>query len=67
VEEPAFKWWAPHTIRKQNRLIKKVKLRYWKMTHKFGIQLPHGAEEALRIDEEMGTDFWRRALNKEMA
>ena len=24
-------------------------------------------EEALKIDEEMGTDFWQHALNKEMA
>ena len=27
---------------------------------------PHSVEEALRIDEETGTDFWRMAINKEM-
>ena len=48
-------------------MVKKVKSRYWRMTHKFGIRLPHSVEEALRIDEEMGTDFWQWALNKEMA
>ena len=34
--------------------------------HKFGIYLHHSVEEAPQIDEEMETDFWRRAINKEM-
>jgi len=25
VEEPAFKWWVPHVIRRRNRIISKVK------------------------------------------
>ena len=37
------------------------------MTHKFGIRLPHSVEEALRIDAETKTDYWRCALNKEMS
>ncbi len=36
------------------------------MTHKFGLKLPHSVQEALHIDEEMGTNFWRRAIEKEM-
>ena len=44
----------------------KAKSRLWKMTHKFGIRLPHTVEEALKIDEETGTDFWRKAIEKEM-
>ena len=67
AEEPAFKWWVPHVIRRRNRIISKVKGRYWRMTHKYGIKLPHSVEEALQIDEETGTDFWRKAMNKEMA
>jgi hypothetical protein len=67
VEEPAFKWWVPKVLRKRNRIISKVKSRYWKTTHKFGIQLPHSVEEALQIDEETGTDFWGKAINKEMS
>ena len=67
VEEPAFKWWVPYTLRKRNRLISKVKTKYWRTTHKFGIRLPHSIEEALRIDAETKTDYWRKALNKEMA
>ena len=37
------------------------------MTHKFGIKLPHSVKEALEIDQATGTDFWRKALNKEMS
>ncbi|KAI2501495.1 Reverse transcriptase (RNA-dependent DNA polymerase) [Fragilaria crotonensis] len=66
-EQPAFKWWVDDTLRKRHRIIKKVKsAKYWKRTHKFGIRLPHSVEEALRFDEESGTDFWRKAIEKEM-
>ena len=67
VDEPAFKWWVPHTVQKRNWIISKVKSRYWRTTHKFGIRLPHSVEEALRIDAETKTDYWRCALNKEMS
>jgi Reverse transcriptase (RNA-dependent DNA polymerase) len=67
VEEPAFKWWVPHVIRRRNRIISKVKSRYWTTTHKFGIRLPKSVEEALEIDRNTNTDFWRKAINKEMA
>jgi hypothetical protein len=29
IEEPAFAWWAKHILRKRDRIIKKVKSRYW--------------------------------------
>ena len=44
----------------------KVKSKYWRTTHKFGIRLPHSAEEALQFDKESGTDFWARAIEKEL-
>jgi hypothetical protein len=66
AEEPAFVWWVRQFLRKRDRIIKKVKTRYWKRTHKFGIELPKTVEEALRIDEETGTDYWRKAIEKEM-
>jgi hypothetical protein len=56
VEEPAFKWWVSHG----NRIISKVKSRYWKTTHKFGIRLPKLVKEALEIDRIMNTDLWRK-------
>jgi hypothetical protein len=66
LEEPAFAWWAKHVLRKRDRIIKKVKSRYWDRTHKYGILLPKSVEEALRIDRETGTDFWQKAIEKEM-
>jgi hypothetical protein len=35
LEEPAFAWWAKHVLCKCNRIIKKVKSRYWNRTHIF--------------------------------
>jgi hypothetical protein len=67
IEEPAFKWWAPHLLRRQNRIISKEKSRYWKTTHKFGIYFPKTVEEALEINKATNTDLWRKAVNKEMA
>jgi hypothetical protein len=67
TEEPAFKWWVSNVLWRRNHIISKVKNRYWQTTHKFGIKLPHSVEQALEIDRIMGTDFWRKAFNKEMA
>jgi len=66
LEEPAFAWWARKVLRKRDRIIMKVKSCYWKWTHKYGILLPKSVEEALRIDADTGTTFWRDALEKEM-
>jgi hypothetical protein len=65
-EEPAFKWWISDVLRRRNRIISKVKRRYWSLTHKFGIRVPKTVEEALQIDEETGTTFWFDAIRKEM-
>jgi hypothetical protein len=65
-EEPAFKWWVSHVLRKRNRIIAKIKSRYWSTTHKFGIRLPKSVREALMIDQETGTTFWTDAIKKEM-
>jgi hypothetical protein len=65
-EEPAFKWWVPETLRTRNCIIGKVKSRYWKTSHKYGVRLPHSVREALAIDKETGTDFWWQAIQKEM-
>jgi hypothetical protein len=50
-------------FRKRDRIIKKVKSRYWTRSHKYG---PHSVEEALAIDKRTGTTFWREAIEKEM-
>ena len=66
LEEPAFAWWGRHVLRKRDRIIRKVKSRYWDRTHKYGILLPKSVAEALRIDRETGTTFWQKAMEKEI-
>ena len=51
----------------QKAFIRKTKSKYWRTKPKFGIRLPHSVEEAYRIDKETGTDFWGKAIDKEMA
>ena len=66
IDEPAFKWWCYKVLRKKSRLISGAKTKYWLKTHKYGIRLPKTIQEALRIDRETGTDFWAKAIAKEM-
>ena len=65
-EEPAFKWWVGDTLRKRNRIISKLKKRYLRTTHKFGIRVPHSISEALQIDDETKTDYWWKAISREL-
>ena len=64
--EPAFYWWVPHVLRKRNRIISKLKKRYWRTTHKFGVRVPKDVAEALYIDSIEGNTFWFDSLKKEM-
>jgi hypothetical protein len=65
-QEPAFRWWVADVLKKRNRIIAKLKRRYWRITHKFGIRLPKSVEEAIQIDRETNTTFWTDAIKKEM-
>ena len=55
VEEPAFKWWVPHVIKKQERILSKLKSKYWVRTHKYGIRIPKTVREAIEINKENGS------------
>ena len=66
-DEPAFAWWVKEVLRKRNRIIAKVKTRYWRTSHKFGIELPKSVKEAFEIDKRTGTDHWRCAIEREMS
>ncbi len=65
-KEPAFAWWIPTYMQKRERIIKSLKSRFQKRTHKFGIEIPRSVEGALRIDRETNTTFWSDAIAKEM-
>jgi len=66
ADEPAFRWWIKHVLKKRDRMISKVKTHYWKKMVKYGIKLPHSVKEALQFDRDSGTTFWRDTITKEM-
>jgi hypothetical protein len=66
-QEPAFAWWVPHTIKHRDRIISSFRIAsYPKKAQKFGLEIPNSIKRALEIDKETGTDFWRKAIDKEM-
>ena len=62
--EPTFKWWVRDVLRRRNRIIAKVKAKYWRTTHKFGIRVPKSVDEALAIDKENVNTLWYTATQK---
>ena len=66
VMEPAFAWWTPTVLRRRNRIVAKVKSKYWIWTHKFGIRIPKSVEEAVKLDKANGDTLWWDAICKEM-
>ena len=65
-DEPAFNWWVTETLRKRDRIVSKIKAKYWRTSHKFGIKVPKTVDEAYNIDRQTGTTFWTEAITKEM-
>ncbi len=65
-EEPAFAWWVPYILKKQKRILQKVKTKYWARTHKYGVRIPKSIKEATEIDKENGNTLWRDAVRLEM-
>ena len=65
-EEPAFAWWVPYTLKKRTAIVAKVKSKYWKRTHKYGIRVPKSVHEARIIDAENRNTMWQDAIDQEM-
>ena len=69
MTEPAFAWWAPHVLKKKDRILKMLQKRIVKRKNeKFGIEVPKpmDVKRALEIDRETGTDHWAKAMKKEV-
>ena len=64
--EPAFAWWVPYVVRKQDSIINKAKTKYWQRTHKYGIRIPKSVKEAKKVDAENDDTLWQDAIAKEM-
>jgi len=67
IAEPAFAWWCPLYLKKRRAILRKLKTRYWRKTHKYGIEIPHTVEEAREIDKRNGNTLWSDAMDKEMS
>ena len=59
-------WWVPHSLKKRNRIIAAVNMRYHKTTHKFGLRVPKNVAECEAIDKENGNTLWMDTVRKEM-
>jgi hypothetical protein len=46
--------------------LKKIESKYWSTSHKYGLELPKSVAQALEIDKRTGTDFWSKAIEKEI-
>ena len=66
IHQPAFAWWCHHVAKKRERIISKVKSKYWTRTHKLGIRIPKTIKEARQIDAENGNTLWWDAICQEM-
>ena len=66
ADQPAFAWWVPYTLRKRARIVSALKNRIRKMTHKYGVEIPHEIEHAYELDRKNGNTFWADAIKKEM-
>ena len=64
--KPALAWWSKVVIRKRNRIISKVKLRYSKTTHKFFIWLPKNVACAFELYHLNANEFLRKCIELEM-
>jgi hypothetical protein len=64
VEQAAL--WVPSALKKRNRIIATIQAKMKKRDNKFGLEVPRAVKCALEIDQETGTDLWKKAIKKEM-
>ena len=57
ADETVFYWWVPYTLKKRNRIISKVRTKYWRKNHKYGVRLPNNLKESIHIDQENGNTY----------
>ena len=64
--EPAFRWWVPHIMKKRSYLISKVKTRAQRKGNmKFGVIVPTTVKEAKELDAANNNTLWQDAIEKE--
>ena len=53
-------------MRHRDRIISKVKSKYWRTSHNFGIRVPNTVKESYGIGRQSGTDCWNKVVAKDM-
>ena len=53
-------------MKKRNRIIQKVKSRYWTRTHKYGVRIPNSVKEAIALDKSNVNTLWWEAIFQDM-
>ena len=53
-------------MKKRDHIISKVKARFLKKSHKFGVEVPTSVEEAYKLDHNNNNNLWRDSIKKEM-
>ena len=66
ADEPAFAWWVNYVHKKRERILSKVKSKYWVRTHKYGIRVPKTVQEAIEIDRMNQNHLWWESIMLEM-
>lgn len=65
--EPAFAFWVlVYTLRRRNCIVAAVNARYYRQTHKFGIEIPKTFQDCLRIICKNCNTLWQDAISKEL-
>ena len=63
-DEPAFKWWVPHVLKRSNHIVQAMRSMVRKGHTKLGVEVPKTVEEDLLLDKKNGNDLWQKALEK---
>ena len=65
-DELSFNCWIKDTVRHRDSIMYKVKSKYWRTSHNFGIWVSKKVKETYYIYRQSGTDFWTKDIAKEM-
>ena len=65
-DDPAFAWWVTYTLKKRIAIISKIKYKFWKKTHKYGIKIPINVKEEKPINIENEIKLWEESWVMEM-
>ena len=53
-------------VKRHDKIISQIRHRIPKKAMKFGVEVPGSVEEAYKLDQKNGNDFWAKAIAKEL-